>query len=91
MQVITGNYRSTWTNDTTNTNKPNPFPIMERMDSRGEYKLSSSFVFAFGRTIKSGRLNIPLNMFSLAQEEMDGEWEHHSGLIQKLKSNHNKT
>jgi hypothetical protein len=63
MQVITGNYRSTWTNDTTNINKPNPFPIMERMDSRGEYKLSSSFVFAFGRTIKSGRLNIPLNIF----------------------------
>lgn len=55
--------QSTWTNDTTNANKPNPFPIVERMDSRGEYKLSSSFVFAFGRTIKSGRLNIPLNVF----------------------------
>ena len=55
--------QSTWTSDTTNINKPNPFPIIERMDSRGEYKLSSSFVFAFGRTIKSGRLNIPLNIF----------------------------
>jgi hypothetical protein len=54
---------STWANDSLNTNMVNPFPIVERMDSRGDFKLNSSFVFAFGRTFKSGRLNIPVNVF----------------------------
>jgi hypothetical protein len=54
---------STWTSDTTHINTPNPFPIVERMDSRGEFKLNSAFIFAFGRTFKSGKLNIPVNVF----------------------------
>lgn len=54
---------STWTSDSANVNLSNPFPIVERMDSRGDFKLHSSFVFAFGRTFKSGRLNIPVNVF----------------------------
>jgi len=41
----------------------NPFEIENRLDSRGNYTLKSGFVFAFGKTFKSGRLNIPLNAF----------------------------
>ena len=41
----------------------NPFPIEKRLDSRGEYRLVSGFVFACGKTFKSGRLNIPVNAF----------------------------
>jgi TolB-like protein len=37
--------------------------IVSRMDSRGHLKLSSGFVFAFGKTIKSGNLNMPVNIF----------------------------
>lgn len=41
----------------------NPFEIEKRLDSRGDYHLKSGFVFAFGKTFKSGRLNIPVNAF----------------------------
>jgi hypothetical protein len=54
---------NTWASDSSHVNVPNPFPITERMDSRGDYKLNSAFIFAFGRTFKSGRLNIPVNVF----------------------------
>ncbi|HLP14149.1 MAG TPA: hypothetical protein VK177_19615 [Flavobacteriales bacterium] len=37
------------------------FPIVKRLDSRGELELTSGFVFGFGRTFKSGKLNIPVN------------------------------
>jgi len=42
---------------------PNPFPVSERLDSRGAMYLRSGFVLAAGWTYKSGRLNIPLNAF----------------------------
>ncbi|HHH50056.1 MAG TPA: hypothetical protein ENK52_03655 [Saprospiraceae bacterium] len=44
-------------------NEPNPYPIESRTDSRGEIKLQSTFIFAIGKTFKSGKLNIPLNAF----------------------------
>jgi len=54
---------STWKNDPLNANTPNPFNISERMDSRGDYVVHTGFVFAVGRTFKSGKLNIPVNAF----------------------------
>jgi hypothetical protein len=33
------------------------------MDSRGEMKIQPGFVFAAGKTLKSGKLNIPVNMY----------------------------
>jgi len=41
----------------------NPFEIEKRLDSRGEFRLKSGFLFALGKTFKSGRLNIPVNAF----------------------------
>jgi hypothetical protein len=41
----------------------NPYEIEKRLDSRGSYNISSGFVFALGKTFKSGRLNIPVNAF----------------------------
>jgi hypothetical protein len=43
--------------------KPNPYEIIERSDSRGDVKLTSNFVIAVGKTIKSGKMNIPINAF----------------------------
>lgn len=43
--------------------RPNPYPIVERVDSRGFVRVRSSFVLAVGRTFKSGKLNIPVNLF----------------------------
>lgn len=37
--------------------------IVERMDSRGYIKLTSGWVFAIGKTFRSGKLNIPVNAF----------------------------
>ncbi len=49
-----------------NQNNPdtsNPHPIEERLDSRGDYKLVTGFLFGIGKTFRSGRLNIPVNVF----------------------------
>lgn len=54
---------SYWKKDSANINKPNPYKIIRRLDSRGEYTFNSAFVIAFGRTFKSGKLNIPVNGF----------------------------
>lgn len=39
-----------------------PF-IESRIDSRGDWALHPSFVFALGKTFKSGKLNIPVNAY----------------------------
>ena len=35
----------------------------KEMDKQGRTKISTQFVFAFGRTFKAGALNIPVNIF----------------------------
>lgn len=42
---------------------PNPHLIRNRLDSRGEPGFNTSFLFAVGKTFKSGKLNIPINAF----------------------------
>ncbi len=42
---------------------PNPNPIVNRTDSRGENTLVAGFIFAIGKTFRSGRLNIPINAY----------------------------
>ena len=39
------------------------FEVKNRLDSRGDISFESGFVFALGKTIKSGNLNIPINAF----------------------------
>ena len=46
-----------------NENGLNPYEIIHRLDSRGDYKLNAGFVFGFGKTFRSGKLNIPVNLF----------------------------
>ncbi len=41
----------------------NPNEIIYRLDSRGKYRLGTGFIFGFGKTFKSGRLNIPVNFY----------------------------
>lgn len=48
---------------------PNPNDIRKRLDSRGDLELNSAFVFAFGRTYKSGKLNIPVNVYIIPHKE----------------------
>ena len=43
----------------------NPYSIESRVDSRGDYKFATNFVVAFGKTFKSGKLNIPVNLFAV--------------------------
>jgi hypothetical protein len=49
--------------DTQKGTKPNPHTIVTRTDSRGDYSIGAGFVFAFGKTFRSGRLNIPVNAY----------------------------
>jgi hypothetical protein len=46
-----------------NPNQPVPADTEFRFDNRGTPKVASSFVFAFGKSFKSGKLNIPVNAF----------------------------
>lgn len=46
-----------------NSGQAPPFPTDFQFDNRGTPKLSSSFLFAFGKSFKSGKLNIPINAF----------------------------
>ena len=46
-----------------NSATPNPNAIVERLDRRGDVFLTSGFVFAVGKTFKSGALNIPVNAY----------------------------
>ena len=52
------------TTDTTHApGMANPYNVTERLDSRGNYKLNTGFILAFGRTFKSGKLNLPVNAY----------------------------
>lgn len=45
------------------TLNPNNYFLEKRFDSRGTPTLETSFVFAIGKSFKSGNLNIPVNLF----------------------------
>jgi hypothetical protein len=44
-------------------NYTNPYSTVERLDSRGSFKLDAGLVIAVGRTFHSGYLNIPVNAY----------------------------
>jgi hypothetical protein len=56
--------RSEWNKANANTLAPPP-AFVERLDSRGDFKLGSSFVFGVGKTFRSGNLNIPVNFYAI--------------------------
>lgn len=41
----------------------------KHLDKRGKIALSTSFVFAFGRTFRAGNLNIPVNVFYSSKKD----------------------
>lgn len=47
---------------------PNPFAIVNRLDSRGEYKVTTGFLIGLGFSIKSGEISIPVNLYSVLQK-----------------------
>lgn len=55
---------SQWTDST--ATKPE---MTDRLDSRGDLTVNWGFVFAVGRTFKSGKLNIPVNIFVVPGSE----------------------
>ena len=55
--------RSEWSQANINSPAAVPPAFIERMDSRGDFKLGSNFVFGVGKTFRSGNLNVPVNAF----------------------------
>jgi hypothetical protein len=47
----------------------NPYPVVERMDSRGDIGVKSRWIWAVGRTFHSGHLNIPINVYVSPQKK----------------------
>ena len=52
-----------WTLSNAVDSLPANVDIVRRLDSRGELEIQSGFVFAAGKTFKSGKLNIPVNAY----------------------------
>lgn len=46
-----------------------PYPIESDLDSRGDLGLSTSLIIAFGKTFKSGYLNVPVNLYFVPKKE----------------------
>ncbi|MDQ3046898.1 MAG: hypothetical protein M3R27_05065 [Bacteroidota bacterium] len=47
----------------------NPYRIEKRLDSRGVNELQAGFIVAVGKTFKSGKLNIPVNMYVVPSKD----------------------
>ncbi|MFC2152163.1 hypothetical protein ACFLSE_06505 [Bacteroidota bacterium] len=45
------------------------YDIVEGIDSRGDYEVSTSLIIAFGKTFRSGYLNVPLNIYYVPKKE----------------------
>lgn len=72
---LEGDWNNTALGDTSAIPIANPYTIIERMDKRGDVKFATSWVWAIGKTFRSGYLNIPVNIY--ASPNRDG-W--HYGL-----------
>lgn len=46
----------------------NPYPIVTRLDNRGKYQLTTGFLIGMGFSIKSGEINIPVNIYTVLQK-----------------------
>ena len=55
--------------DWTESNTANPYSIERRLDSRGTPELQAGFIVAVGKTFKSGKLNIPLNLYVVPNKD----------------------
>ncbi|MFK7922369.1 MAG: hypothetical protein AB8H47_10460 [Bacteroidia bacterium] len=42
----------------------NPFPLIEQLDSRGNAEFYTRWIWAVGKTFRSGHLNIPVNIYA---------------------------
>jgi hypothetical protein len=63
------NRESDWNANEANIGIKNPYVIKERLDSRGDYTIQTGFVLAFGRTFKSGKLNLPVNIYAVPHKD----------------------
>jgi hypothetical protein len=67
---LSGEYFPAQMNDTSSIMpKNNPYPIISRLDSRGNVRLSAGLVFAVGKTFRSGYLNMPVNLYVSPRKE----------------------
>ena len=52
-----------------NKEVPNPHHIEKRLDSRGDIDYHTGFIFAFGKSFKSGRMNYPFNAYIIPNKD----------------------
>jgi hypothetical protein len=63
------NEQQSSSSDTSITNfATNPSYISKRLDSRGDFELSVGFLIGLGFSIKSGEINIPVNIYTVFQK-----------------------
>ncbi|OFY88571.1 MAG: hypothetical protein A3K10_13380 [Bacteroidetes bacterium RIFCSPLOWO2_12_FULL_31_6] len=47
----------------------NPYSIINQLDSRGKNQLTTGFLIGMGFSIKSGEINIPINLYTVMQKK----------------------
>ena len=52
-----------------NPGQPDPDNTTKMLDTKGEFGLTTSFVLAFGKNFRSGKLNFPVNIFAIPHAE----------------------
>lgn len=57
------NNNNQWTLIRDTTMAPEGVDVVTRLDNRGDLAVQAGFIFAAGKTFKSGKLNIPVNAF----------------------------
>lgn len=66
---VNGTEQGRWYLEEDLDNFTGDYPIRDRLDSRGEFKVSANLIFAAGRTFRSGYLNVPVNLFVSPRKE----------------------
>lgn len=52
-----------------NPGAPEPDDVIKSLDTRGEFGITTSFLFAIGKNFKAGNINFPINLFAIPHPE----------------------
>jgi hypothetical protein len=66
---MAGEWRQLHGNNPTSVPESNPYPVVSRLDSRGDLNISTSLFFGIGKTFRSGYLNMPVNVYVLPRKD----------------------
>lgn len=49
--------------------QPDPDNVVKSLDTRGDFSITTSFLFAIGKNFRAGNINFPVNIFAIPHQE----------------------